>query len=291
MKARTPKVSAGLKSVRRHNLLGARRCRRCPLCAASGQCLDPALKSGRCGDWVWYMLGSKQFRRLWVKPRDPRTPSQRQWRTRLGAASKNYSQTLSDQQQDACIVAGAELQSRPRLGQWGPLTGQQYWVGNKCAMNVRGTVRNAETHAKSLQTLGIPRPTWEPRRGISGATPGHHGRHTPRAGNDAGRRKNGKCRTQKLRAALEPRQNWTMSHSTWLPSRSVTWTRRRLLCFGVLTVKLCRSRSRGRGLLWREGRGSACQRTIESSRLRRNASGSPPSRAPQPAISGGADCD
>ena len=113
MKARTPKVPAGIKAVRRHNLLGARRCRRCPLCTLAGQCVDPALKSGRCGDWVWYMLGRKQFRRLWVKPRDPRTPSQRQWRARLGAASKNYSQTLSDEQQDACVVAGAKVQSRP----------------------------------------------------------------------------------------------------------------------------------------------------------------------------------
>jgi hypothetical protein len=291
MKARTPKVPAGIKAVRRHNLLGARRCRRCPLCTLAGQCVDPALKSGRCGDWVWYMLGRKQFRRLWVKPRDPRTPSQRQWRARLGAASKNYSQTLSDEQQDACVVAGAKVQSRPRLGQSGLLTGQQYWVGKECARNARERVRNAETHVKSLQTLGISRPTWEPHRGISGAPPGHRRPDTRRGGNHAGRRRNGECRTERLRAALELPQDQAITPSTWPQFRSAIGTRRQQVSFGVLTAKLCRSCPVGRRLLWRKRRGSTGRRAIESSRQRRNGSGIPPSRASRPTMSGGGDSD
>jgi hypothetical protein len=58
------------------------------------------------------MIGSKQFRRLWLRPRDPRTPSQRYWRARFRAASKAYSESLTDEQQDACIAAGAKLPCR-----------------------------------------------------------------------------------------------------------------------------------------------------------------------------------
>jgi hypothetical protein len=72
-----------------------RRCLGCPFCAPSGKCLDPRPRSGRCGDWVFYLRHGKQFRRLDVKPRDPRTPSQRYWRERLAAASQRYSAALT----------------------------------------------------------------------------------------------------------------------------------------------------------------------------------------------------
>ena len=108
------------------------RCSRCALCAPSGRCLDPAIKSGRCGDWVWYVRGNKQCRRRWAKPRDPRTPRQLYWRARLSTASKKYSESLTDEQQDACIAAGAKQRCRPRLGDSGRLTGQQHWVRQEC---------------------------------------------------------------------------------------------------------------------------------------------------------------
>ena len=50
-----------------------RLCRRCPFRAPSGRCLDRAIKSGRCGDWIWFVRHGKQIRRLYVRPRDPRT--------------------------------------------------------------------------------------------------------------------------------------------------------------------------------------------------------------------------
>ncbi len=90
------------------------------------------LKSGRCGDWVWYMRGGKQCRRRWAKPRDPKTPAQLRCRERLAAASKEYNEALTAEQQDACIAAGAKQQSRPRLGDSGTLTGQQNWVQKRC---------------------------------------------------------------------------------------------------------------------------------------------------------------
>ena len=108
-------------------------CRRCPFRASSGRCLRPGLKSGRCGDWVWYMRDGKQWRRLYVTPRDPRTPRQMHCREGFGAASRNDSHSLTDEQRTACIAAGAKLWSRRRLGQRGRLTGQQYSIRREWA--------------------------------------------------------------------------------------------------------------------------------------------------------------
>jgi hypothetical protein len=45
---------------------------------------------------VWYVQGNQQWRRLYVKPEDPRTPKQLHWRARFGAASKTRLSALSD---------------------------------------------------------------------------------------------------------------------------------------------------------------------------------------------------
>jgi len=197
-KAETFEQSKVPKAPRRHNVLRGRRCLRCPFCAPSGACLDPRIRSGRCGDWTFYLLRGKQFRHLWKKPRDPRTPSQRYWRARLSAASRQYSEALTDEQQDACIAAGAKWRSRPRLGQSGLLTGQQSWVQSQCAGEAEGAVRstlrsaatedgNAQTAAKALQTKGIFTPTWDTRRSASLAPPGQH-RSNTRQARPAGRK-------------------------------------------------------------------------------------------------------
>jgi hypothetical protein len=149
----------------------ARRCPRCPFHAPSGKCLNPTLRSGRCGDWVCYVRNGKQFRRLWSKPRDPRTPLQLLCRERLGAASKRYSQGLTGGQQNACIAAGARLQSRPRLFQSGRLTGQQYLVRQECSTKAAVSARSAGPVAKPLQTQGILASTWEHYRSATTALP------------------------------------------------------------------------------------------------------------------------
>jgi hypothetical protein len=56
---------------------------------------------------------------------------------------------LTDEQQDACIAAGAKVRSRPRLGQSGPLTGQQYW------MRKDATQANVGVKTRSLKTRFI----------------------------------------------------------------------------------------------------------------------------------------
>ena len=104
------------------------RCRDCPAWRPPMRCLDRTLKSGRCGDWIWYVRAGKKRRRRYVRPRDPHTLAQMESRGRLSAASSIYSRYLSDEERRACIAAGTKLQSRRRLAQSGPLTGQQYWI-------------------------------------------------------------------------------------------------------------------------------------------------------------------
>jgi hypothetical protein len=180
-KAATVRRSKAPMAPRTHTARRVSRCRRCPFCAPSGACLDTRIKSGRCGDWVFYLLRGKQLRHLWVKPRDPRTPSQRYWRARLTVASRKYSDALTDDQQNACIAAGARRHSRLRLGQSGPLTGQQWWVRSQCAGEAEGTMRHAQTATKPLQTQGISLPAWEPHRSTSVVPPEQHRGSTPRA--------------------------------------------------------------------------------------------------------------
>ena len=108
------------------------RCLPCPYLGPWGECLDSAIKSGRCGDWVWYLRGNRQHRRRWAKPIDPKTSAQLRSRARLAAASTEYSTALTEEQRQACIAAGTRQQSRPRLRQSGTLSGQQHWVKQRC---------------------------------------------------------------------------------------------------------------------------------------------------------------
>jgi hypothetical protein len=81
---------------------------------------------------VWYVRNSHQWRRRWVKGFDPKTAKQKAWRARLAAASKAWSEVLSQAERKACIAEGAKRRTRPRLGQSGRQPGQQYWVGKEC---------------------------------------------------------------------------------------------------------------------------------------------------------------
>jgi hypothetical protein len=171
-----PNRSKSQRATKRRDKLRSHWCRRCRFRAPSGRCLDTTIRIGRCGDWVYYLLrGNKQYRRRWVRPKDPRTPAQLHSRARLGAASHNYSARLTDEQRDAYIAAGAKLQSRRRLGQSGSLTGQQYSVRKAYVKNAAAKVQNARIPAKVPQPQEVTRPTWGPHRGISRVPPGRRG--------------------------------------------------------------------------------------------------------------------
>ena len=206
--------------MRRPHLPRMRSCLRCPFRAPSGKCLAPGLKSGRCGDWVFYLRDGKQQRHLYVKPKDPRTPRQRLWRARFSAASKKYSYSLTEEQRDACIAAGAKLQSRLRLGQSGPLTGQQYSIRSEYAAKAKENALSAEKAQKALQTKGVSLSTSDPRRGISGVPPGQRHRNTRRAGKSEGTRKNEEGGRWNAMAAPELLQPHRLARSRGVRNRN-----------------------------------------------------------------------
>ncbi len=174
MNVPTPKGSHARKAMRARDLPRRPACRRCPHRGPWGECFATGLKSGRCGDWVWYVRNGKQQRHLYVKPKDPRTPRQFNWRARFAAASRKYSQSMTDEERDACIAAGAKLRSRSRLGQSGRLTGQQYSIKRDCARRVQEGAVRAEKAKKRRQTQEISRSTSEQRRTATGLPPGQH---------------------------------------------------------------------------------------------------------------------
>ena len=139
--------------------------------------------SGRDREWVYYMRGRKQCRRRYVVPRDPRSPAQMRARAALAAASRFWShcQDITDQERDAWEAVANRVQSRPRLGQSGPLTGQQYYVACQCAKNRRRRPIPAAARANRAPLGHKPEParpsgaaasTWEPRRTCAGPTRG-----------------------------------------------------------------------------------------------------------------------
>ena len=72
----------------------------------------------------------------------------------------------------ACIAAGAKRQSRPRLGQSGPLTGQQYSVRQAYAKPAAAKARHARIRAQVPPPQKLTRATWGLHRGRAGVAPG-----------------------------------------------------------------------------------------------------------------------
>jgi hypothetical protein len=210
MKVPKPNRSKLQRAFKRRDKKRRNWCRRCPFSAPGGRCLDTTIRSGRCGDWVFYRLpGGKQCRRRWVRPKDPLTPAQVRNRARLAAASRKYSAVLTGRERDAYIAAGAKRRSRSRLGQAGPLTGQQYSVQREYAASATAKVQNTEIPAKVLKPQRVTRPTWEPRH-VSAGLPPEQGRRGWRATG----------RGHKPTAAPQVRQTLRVTRSRWQRYRS-----------------------------------------------------------------------
>jgi hypothetical protein len=206
----------------RQSVRKSRGCRGCPCRAPSGRCLDPTIKSGRCGDWVWYWRGNKRLRRLYVKPQDPRTPRQLRWRARFGAASQKYTKSLTQEQREAFIAAGAKFRSRQRLAESGPLTGQQYSIRKEYAANAAERAQSAEKIAKGLQTKGISLSTSDIHRSITGVSPGAVRWDAGRGSKKAGSRKTRERRRHKARAASEVIKLQGVTRFRWVHCRDTT---------------------------------------------------------------------
>jgi hypothetical protein len=87
--------------------------------------------SGRAGHYVYYWAYGHLCWRVHVVPKDPRTAVQQRSRAAFAAASKAWSasQPLTQEQRKAWRADAARIRSTPRLGQSGPLTAQQDFVG------------------------------------------------------------------------------------------------------------------------------------------------------------------
>jgi hypothetical protein len=214
MKTSAPPAPEAPKAPRTHKQRPAHWCRRCPFCGPGGQCLDRRLKSGRCGDWVWYLRDGRQLRRLYVKPQDPLSPAQRDCRAQFGAASARYSHSLTEKQRAACIAAGVKVQSRPRLGQSGPLTGQQYSIRRDYAAKAVQTVLESKSMSGALQTKGISLSSSGTHRSITVQPPEHYRLTSRRAGKPRGSRTSGKSSRQQTIKVPRLRQGRRITPAT-----------------------------------------------------------------------------
>ena len=90
-------------------------------------------QTGKLGLTVTWPGRNGLIRRTRVTPRNPRSGAQQLIRQNLSTQAAAYDQ-LTDAQQEAWIAAAAQIQSKPSLGQSGPLTGLQLFTKVNCAL-------------------------------------------------------------------------------------------------------------------------------------------------------------
>jgi hypothetical protein len=94
-------------------------------------------QSGKRGLAVSYQSPFGLCSRVHFVPKRTVTPArEHMWRV-FGSNSQMWSRTLSEDQRHRWCATGANVMSYPRLGQKGPLTGQQFW---QSISSVRGCV-------------------------------------------------------------------------------------------------------------------------------------------------------
>jgi hypothetical protein len=92
---------------------------------------------GKLGLTVTWPARNGLVRRILVTPKNPRTDRQIEVRELLVQQARRFD-ALTDAQQDAWNVAANGYQSRPSLGQSGPLTGLQLFVRINCKLGLLG---------------------------------------------------------------------------------------------------------------------------------------------------------
>jgi hypothetical protein len=88
---------------------------------------------GKLGLTVTWPGRNGLIRRILAVPRNPRTSAQQVVRQNLATQAAAYD-ALTDEQQQAWIATAAQMQSKPTLGQSGPLTGLQLFTKLNCAL-------------------------------------------------------------------------------------------------------------------------------------------------------------
>jgi hypothetical protein len=84
-------------------------------------------KSGKCGTTVAYESRYGHCLRQLIIPKNRQTFARQHVREAFGRCSRAWGKLLTQAQRDAWETAAIEVQSATRLGQSGPLTGQQHF--------------------------------------------------------------------------------------------------------------------------------------------------------------------
>ena len=104
---------------------------------------------GKLGLTVTWPGRNGLIRRTLVTPRNPRTGAQMNIRQNLATQATAYC-GLSDAQQEAWIATASQMQTKPTLGQSGPLTGLQLFNKVNCALLAIGEAPVTIPPVKSL---------------------------------------------------------------------------------------------------------------------------------------------
>jgi hypothetical protein len=92
-------------------------------------------KSGRCRNVVAFQSRFGLCLREWVTPRNIATPARDFMRGVFGHYSQAWGKALTQEQRDRWNYAGPQVMSRPRCGQRGPLSGQQFFERVNCILS------------------------------------------------------------------------------------------------------------------------------------------------------------
>jgi hypothetical protein len=109
--------------------------------------------SGRWGNQVAYKSRYGQALRNYVIPKNGRTAAQQRMRRVFGHNSQTWGPGLSQQQRDRWNVAGPQVMSHPRCGQYGPLTGEQFFTGINSVLGCVGLPPLLEPPARVIFDL------------------------------------------------------------------------------------------------------------------------------------------
>jgi hypothetical protein len=107
-------------------------------------------QSGKRGLIVAFQSAFGLCLRQYVVPRTNRTPACERVRGQFGRNSRMWSGKLTEDQRHRWCAAGAKVMSHPRLGQKGPLSGQQFWQSISNVRSVVGLAPDLEPPAPVL---------------------------------------------------------------------------------------------------------------------------------------------
>jgi len=110
-------------------------------------------RSGKCGQTVAFQSRYGLCLRQHVPQKAGLTPARQQVCAAFGRNSGKWSRRLSEEQRNRWILAGAQVMSHPRLGQNGPLTGQQFWQAISTVRSVVGLPETLEVPPRPVFAL------------------------------------------------------------------------------------------------------------------------------------------